>query len=124
MIRRWAHRVSAPAIRAVRAVDTLVGQRSGRRSILIEARTPMNLAVLRPVVDELLADSRLDVWFTGVERNDLHRAFSELGVSDQTISRDKAAWTRFDLYMNADPWDAVTLRRVSRQVNFFHGVAG
>jgi hypothetical protein len=124
VIRRWARHVSAPAIRAVRAVDTLVGQRSGRRSILIEARTPMNLAVLRPVVDELLAESRLDVWFTGVERNDLHRAFSELGVSDQTISRGKAAWTRFDLYMNADPWDPVTLRRVSRQVNFFHGVAG
>ena len=26
--------------------------------------------------------------------------------------------------MNADPWEAVTLRRVSRALNFFHGVAG
>ncbi|MGB2714470.1 MAG: CDP-glycerol glycerophosphotransferase family protein [Vicinamibacterales bacterium] len=125
MIRRWAHRVAAtPAIRALRAVDRVVGRRSGRRSVLVEARTPMNLAVLRPVLDRLLADPRLDVWFTGVERDDLTRAFDELGVADCTMSRDHAAWTRFDLYINADPWDAVSLHRVSRQVNFFHGVAG
>ena len=34
------------------------------------------------------------------------------------------AWRRFDLYINADPWEAVALRRVDRQLNFFHGVAG
>jgi hypothetical protein len=84
----------------------------------------MNLAVLRPVLDVLLADPRLDVWFTGAEREDLHRAFEALGVARQAISRDRASWMRFDVYINADPWDAVTLHRVARQVNFFHGVAG
>jgi hypothetical protein len=92
--------------------------------VLIEARTPMNLAVLHPVVSPLLADRRLDVFFTGVERDDLRRAFQELGVTGQVISRDGARWMRFDLYINADPWDAVTLYRVARQLNFFHGVAG
>ena len=121
---RWAHRVAAPAIRALRGLDRAIGRRNGRRSILVEARTPMNLAVLRPVVDPILSDSRVDVWFTGAERDDLRRAFEESGVLDRTLARKAAAWRRFDLYMNADPWDAVTLHRVSRQVNFFHGVAG
>lgn len=124
MIRRWAHQLAAPAIRALRAVDRAVGRRHGRRAVLVEARTPMNLAVLRPVLDHLLADQRLDVWFTGVARDDLHRAFDELGVRDRTLSRANAGWRRFDLYINADPWDAVTLHRVGRQINFFHGVAG
>jgi hypothetical protein len=97
---------------------------TGRRSVLVEARTPMNLAVLGPVLQQLRADRRIDVWFTGVERDDLRRAFDELGVGRQTISRDRAAWTRFDLYVNADPWDAVTLHRTAKQVTFFHGVAG
>ena len=121
---RWAHRVAAPAIRALRGLDRAIGRRNGRRSILVEARTPLNLAVLRPVVDRILADPRMDVWFTGVERDDLRRAFEELGVADRTLARKDAAWTRFDVYINADPWDAVTLHRCNRQVNFFHGVAG
>ena len=33
-------------------------------------------------------------------------------------------WTRFDLYLNADPWAAARLRRCARRINFFHGVAG
>ena len=121
---RWAHRVAAPAIRALRGLDRAMGRRNGRRSILVEARTPLNLAVLRPVLDRLLADSRMDVWFTGVERDDLRQAFNELGVADRTLPRTDAAWTRFDVYINADPWDAVALHRCNRQLNFFHGVAG
>jgi hypothetical protein len=105
-------------------VDRAVGRSSGRRSVLVEARTPMNLAVLRPVLDALLADPRLDVWFTGTERSDLRCAFEALGVVQQTVSRARASWMRYDLYINADPWDAVTLHRTARQVNFFHGVAG
>ena len=123
-MRRWAHRVAAPAIRAWRGLDRAIGRRHGRRSILVEARTPLNLAVLRPVLDRLLADSRMDVWFTGVERDDLRQAFKERGVADRTLPRNDAAWTRFDVYINADPWDAVALHRCNRQLNFFHGVAG
>ena len=84
----------------------------------------MNLAVLRPVLDELLEDRRLRLRFTGPRRDDLQRAFEEMGVSSRVIGRDRAEWSRVDLYINADPWEAVTLRRVARQLNFFHGVAG
>ena len=123
-MRRWAHRMAAPAIRALRVADRAAGRRTGRRSILVEARTPMNLAVLRPVVDRLLTDSRLELCFTGGERDDLRRAFHEFGVADRRLSRRKASWRRFDLYINADPWDPVPLHRVTARLNFFHGVAG
>jgi len=108
----------------VRRVDQAVGRLAGGRRILVEARTPMNLAVIRPVLDRLLVDARVRLQFTGPDRADLRAAFEELGVGSAVIGRDEATWSRFDLYVNADPWEAVSLRRVSRQLNFFHGVAG
>lgn len=111
--------------RGVRQIDHAVARIGGRRrSILIEARTPMNLAVLRPVFERLLPDSRLQVQFTGPTRGDLAAAFEEHGVAERVVDRNGVRWRRFDLYVNADPWEAVKLRRVARQLNFFHGVAG
>jgi hypothetical protein len=109
---------------AARALDHRIGRVNGSRRVLIEARTPMNLAVLRPVFTPLLGDPRIQLYFTGVCRPDLDLAFEEAGVSAFTISRKQARWTRCDLYINADPWEAVTLRRAARRMNFFHGVAG
>jgi hypothetical protein len=62
--------------------------------------------------------------FTGHPRPDLRKAFAERGVQDAVLSRRRASWSRVDLYINADPWDAVPLHRAARQLNFFHGVAG
>jgi hypothetical protein len=107
-----------------RMLDHRIGRTGGSRRILVEARTPMNLAVLRPVFTPLLGDPRIQLRFTGVPRPDLDRGFLEAGVSALTISREQARWTRFDLYINADPWEAVKLRRTARRMNFFHGVAG
>ena len=121
MIARTARR---QALRIVRRLDHAAGRFRGRRTVLIEARTPMNLAVLRPVFAPLLQDDRLDMRFTGGVRDDLARAYSELGISDRVVTRGDASWMRIDLYMNADPWDAVALFRTARQLNFFHGVAG
>lgn len=107
-----------------RVLDHRLGRACGRRQVLIEARTPMNLAVLRPVFAPLLSDPRIQLRVTGVPRADLDLAFEEAGVSAVKISRERARWTRFDLYVNSDPWEAVTLRRAARHMNFFHGVAG
>ena len=109
---------------ALRRFDHAFARLGGRRSILIEARTPMNLAVLWPVVARLQTDSRLRIQFTGPDRDDLAAAFTDLGVAGSVISRRAACWQRFDLSVNADPWEAVRLRRVARRLNFFHGVAG
>lgn len=110
--------------RGLRRADGAAGRLLGGRAVLVEVRTPMNLAVLRPVYEPLMADPRVRVRFTAVPRPDIARAFAELRLTPRVISRARAAWTRFDLYFNADPWEAVPLRRTARQLNFFHGVAG
>ncbi|MGH8636966.1 MAG: CDP-glycerol glycerophosphotransferase family protein [Burkholderiales bacterium] len=117
-------RALRPLLRGLRRLDHGIGRLRSRRRILIEARIPMNLAVLRPLLHVLRRDPRLTVWFTGVERDDLRLAFAELGVSNQVISRRAAARRRIDLYINADPWEAASLWRVDKRLNFFHGVAG
>ena len=84
-------RALQPLVRAARTLDRAIGRVGGRRTVLIEARTPMNLAVLRPVFEPLLQDRRLRVRFTGVERDDLREAFDELGVADLVIARSRAS---------------------------------
>ena len=114
----------ASVIRSLRRLDHAAARLAGRRTVLVEVRTPMNLAVLRPVIEPLQQDRRIRLLVTGTERADLRAAFSELGLEGSVIERRRAAWRRVDLYVNADPWEAVTLRRAARQLNFFHGVAG
>jgi hypothetical protein len=119
-----ARRIASRVASDVRRVDHLVGRLAGGRRILVEARTPLNLAVIRPVLERLRSDPRIRLQFTGPDRADLRAAFAELGVAGNVIGRRRALWRRFDLYVNSDPWEALVLRRVSRRLNFFHGVAG
>ena len=124
MIPARARAVAAPVARTLRRLDHAAGRLGSRRTVLVEGRTPMNLAVLAPIIRELEGDRRVIVRYTGAQREDLRRALCEMGVASRTITRERAAWSRIDLYMNADPWEAATLHRVRRQINFFHGVAG
>ena len=121
---RTLRRALRPLLNGVRHLDHAAGRIVGRRTVLVEARTPMNLAVLRPVFERLLLDDRIRLLFTGPARKDLRQAFAEHGLASSTVPRRRARWTRVDLYINADPWDAVALHRARRQLNFFHGVAG
>jgi hypothetical protein len=107
-----------------RRIDFASGRTLFPLRVLVDARTPMNLAVLAPVWRRLLGDSRLDVRFTGPERSDIQRAFESAGLRARVVSRRAARLQRWDLYLNADPWDPATLLRCRRRVNFFHGVAG
>lgn len=116
--------IARPVLSALRGVDRALARLTGRRTVLIEARTPLNLAVIRPVFEPLLHDDRIRVWFTGERRDDLTRAFAELDLLERVIPRPASTWMRIDLYLNSDPWEAVALRRAGKQLNFFHGVAG
>ena len=111
-------------VAGARAIDRRIGRLTGSATVLVEARTPLNLAVLRPVFTPLLQDQRLRVLFTGTGRPDLAHAFVEAGVVSRVIARKATKWKRVDLYINADPWEAVRLRRAAKRLNFFHGVAG
>ena len=122
MVKKPTYRPRTVAM--LRRVDRLWSRYRGRRLVLLEARTPLNLAVLRPVFEALRRDPRIRLRFTGPARADLRDAFAELGVGSLAVTSARAKWMRIDLYINADPWGAAALRRVTRRLNFFHGVAG
>ena len=106
-------------MRAVHAVDHAVGRLRPRR-VLVELRTPVYKAVLGPVCDaiQVLPDVTLEYTSEYPDR------IRPLIGGAPFISHADAEWTRFDLYLNADPWAAARLRRCAHRINFFHGVAG
>ena len=106
--------------RVVHALDHAMGRLSRRRRVLVEIRTPVYQAVLGPVCDVVRKFPNVEVHYTS-EAPELIRPL----VGDNTfVSHAQAEWTRYDLYLNADPWAAARLRRCAHRVNFFHGVAG
>ena len=111
-------------VQSVRRIDRAIGLARGPRRALIEVRSPMNLAVLRPVWEALAADPRIDLRFTSEAPDWVRPPLEAAGLASRLIPQAAAVWTRFDLACNADPWNALNLRRCWRRLNFFHGVAG
>ncbi len=57
----------AAPLDAVRRLDRMIGRRSGRRRILVDARTPVNYTMVAPVHRALAADPRVSFYFTASE---------------------------------------------------------
>ena len=114
----------AAATHVVKRVDHAIGRMTSRVRVLIDVRTPMNLAVLRPVWRRLAGDSRLALVFTAEDRPGVREALDGDGVCDRLVPREAAAWMRLDLAITADAWNHAPLHRCRRRINFFHGVAG
>jgi hypothetical protein len=112
---------AAMLTRPLKWLDARVARLAGRRRILFDVRTPMNLSVVRPILESLSRDRRLECTITS-EDPGAERWLAP--VPARRIDRQAAAWTRIDLYVNADPWAGLTLYRCGRRLNFFHGVAG
>ena len=108
----------------INGVDRLIGRISRRRRVLVDARTPMNFAILAPVLERLHRDPRVDVWFSADRPDEVAAAAVATGVRARIHSRRAMQWRRFDLCLSADPWDPIRLRRCRRRANFFHGMAG
>jgi hypothetical protein len=113
-----------PVVRAARRIDRAIDHVAGPRRVLIEVRSPMNLEVLRPVWSRLAADPRVELTFTAEEASWVRPSLEAGGLAHHMIPLTKAPWRRFDLAFNADPWNALPLRRCWKRANFFHGVAG
>lgn len=105
---------------AVHRLDHAVARLNRRREVLVELRTPVYHAVLRPVADALENLPNVTVWYTS-EHPERIRPLVPAG---RLLSHRDVEWRRFDLYINGDPWAAARLRRCAHRVNFFHGVAG
>jgi hypothetical protein len=116
--------LASQTLRALRAVDHTAGRLLGRRRILVDARSPLSYAALRALLEALDHDSRVDVRVTSSGRADIDRLLRQKGLEERFVERPRAAWSRFDLSLDADPWCRAPLRRTACRVNFFHGVAG
>ena len=124
-----ADRVTASSLRtrlaaAARRIDHAAGRTLTRLRVLVDVRTPMNVAVLRPVWSALATDPRITLAFTAEQSQPVRTTLMSDGLADALISRSSATWTRWDLVLTADAWNHTPLRRCHRRLQFFHGVAG
>jgi len=120
-LRRWRHAAS----RSLHALDHAIGRRVARPQVVFDSRLPVHFMVVRPVMEALRDDPRVDTWVCSAEgRADTTAAFVEAGFGDRQLTRGQCGWSRFDIYMNGDPWCVTPLRRCAHRINFFHGVAG
>src|SRR3954470_2809764 len=126
----------APLTRALdglRRADRAVGQRRGQRSILVDARTPVNFTMVAPMYRVMAADPRVTFHFTASEDparlQDIYRealamraaASGQAGV--QLLDSSAARWMRFDAYLASDfMWQP--LPRGTCRIQMFHGVGG
>ncbi|MGH9764470.1 MAG: CDP-glycerol glycerophosphotransferase family protein [Blastocatellia bacterium] len=94
------------------------------RRVLVNARRPMNYAIVAPVVEAMKSDPRISFCFVSTE--DPHRAaeiYRDGGPGIEIISPLKAASMRFDAYLVADLiW--FQMPRGACRIFMFHGVAG
>jgi CDP-glycerol glycerophosphotransferase (TagB/SpsB family) len=94
------------------------------RCVLLNARLPMEYAMMACVHLRMRKDERVNFYFTSpVDAGDRNRIFAEAGDGIRRISPFRAAFMKFDAYLAADfIW--TTLPRGTRRVQMFHGVAG
>ena len=88
--------------------------------MLVEIRTPVYQAVLGPVCESIRDLPDVELFYTSEDPERI----TPLVEPGRFMTHRAVEWTRFDLYLNGDPWAAARLRRCARRINFFHGVAG
>jgi hypothetical protein len=105
--------------------DRLTRASRGRKRVLFDAVSPMSFSIFKPIYERLRRDSRLELWFTahGLVWRPAD-IYGPLGISENVVGPERAAWMKVDLYVNADFWDMTWLHRRTRRVHLFHGVAG
>jgi len=112
------------AVESARRFDRAIGQRSGRRSILVDARTPVNFTMVAPIYRALAADPRVTFSFTASEEPArLRDIYREAPADVRLVPTSAARLMRFDAYLASDfMWQP--LPRGTCRIQMFHGVAG
>jgi hypothetical protein len=116
--------IRSASLTLLRELDHALGRRHGTRRVLVDVRTPMNLAVLRPMWRRLTGDPRVTVEFTAEDEAAVAPALARDGLAGSLRPRAHVRTERFDLALTADAWNNVPLSRCRRRLYFFHGVAG
>jgi CDP-Glycerol:Poly(glycerophosphate) glycerophosphotransferase len=112
------------AVDTARRIDRAVGQRSGHRSILVDARTPVNFTMVAPMYRLMAADPRVSFFFTASEEPErLRDIYREAPDGVRLLSSSTARRMRFDAYLASDfMWQP--LPRGTCRIQMFHGVGG
>jgi hypothetical protein len=111
------------AIDTLRALDTRWSRRSGRRRILVDARTPVNFTMVAPVVHAMERDRRIELWFTASEEPARMAAIYHEAPRIRMVHPVRASLMKFDAYVASDfMW--ATLPRGTARIQVFHGVGG
>lgn len=114
------------AVDTLRRVDRAIGQRSGHRRVLVDARTPVNFTMVAPIYRAMAVDPRVHFFFTASEephrlRDIYHEALASGSAS--VIRPAAARLMRFDAYLASDfMWQP--LPRGTCRIQMFHGVGG
>ena len=113
------------ALNFAREMDRrLAHWRSDERAVLVNSRTAMNFAIVRPILETMRDDRRVRFYLTASEQPErLSEIYAEAGDDARLITPRRAALKRFDAYLTADVlWPQ--LPRGTRRILMFHGVAG
>jgi hypothetical protein len=115
--------VTAGLLGALRRLDRAAGQRSGRRRILVDARTPVNFTMVAPVYCAMAADPRIAFSFTASEEPRRLRDIYHEASGITLVTPARARFMRFDAYLASDfMWQP--LPRGTCRIQTFHGVGG
>ena len=115
--------ILATAVESLRRADRALGQRSGRRRILVDARTPVNFTMVAPVYRAMAGDARVSFFFTASEEPDRLSDIYREAAGVQLIHPSVARRMRFDAYVASDfMWQP--LPRGTCRIQVFHGVGG
>jgi hypothetical protein len=110
-------------LRALRRLDDALLPRSRMRRVLLDARTPMNVAMLAPIVCALAGER---VEFAGTASDEPHKVQTIYAAAPPAVRRLpawRAAFSRWSAYLTSDfTW--ATLPRGTARIQTFHGVAG
>lgn len=110
-------------VHAARAIDTRMARRTGRRRVLVDARTPVNFTMVAPLYRVMRSDPRLEFWFTASEEPARVTEIYRDAPAVRVVHPRRAALMKFDAYIASDfMW--ASLPRGTCRIQVFHGVAG
>ena len=111
-------------LHALRRLDDTLLPRGRMARVLLDARTPMNIAMLAPVIRALAVDERIQFAGTASEDSDhLDLIYRDAPATVRRVPSWRASFSKWSAYVTSDfTW--ATLPRGTARVQTFHGVAG
>jgi len=91
-----------------------------RKKIVFASSTPMNYIMFKPIADRMLADDRIDVWFTA--KHSPKKLYGSVGVKNiKMIRHELAELKKFDMCIC--PGYFFKPKRTAVKVEMFHSVS-